>query len=122
MEPKYKEIREYNDGEIQDILERESIEELIILSLSVGLYHPNWKYAQNLCLELSQHTNAHVRANAILGLAHVARTKRELDKRIVKPVVLKELRDNEKHRGTIIDAISDINHFLDWNLAKKYDL
>lgn len=52
MEQKYKGIREYNDEEIQDILERESIEELILLSLSVGLYHPNWKYAQNLCLKL----------------------------------------------------------------------
>ncbi|MMZ69202.1 hypothetical protein D1872_319940 [compost metagenome] len=53
---------------------------------------------------------------------HIARTKGELDKRIVKPIVLKELRDNEEYRGTVIDAISDINKFLNWKLAKKYDL
>ncbi|MNO54211.1 hypothetical protein D3C76_446770 [compost metagenome] len=122
MERKYQEIREYTDQEIKDILERQVIEELILLPLSVGLYHHNWRNAQNLCLELAQHEDAHVRANAVFGLAHIARTKGELDKRIVKPIVLKELRDNEEYRGTVIDAISDINKFLNWKLAKKYDL
>ncbi|MGE6666673.1 hypothetical protein [Paenibacillus xylanexedens] len=98
------------------------IKELILISLSVGMYHPNWRIAQNLCLKLAQHTHHHVRANAVLGLAHVARTKGELDKRIVKPVILKELKNNEEYRGTMIDAISDINQFLKWSLAKKYDL
>jgi hypothetical protein len=41
---------------------------------------------------------------------------------LVKPIVLKELRENDKYRGTIIDAISDINLFLKWELAKKHDL
>lgn len=118
----YQEIKEYTDDEIKAILDRQVIEELILLPLSIGLYHHNWKVAQNLCIELAQHENAHVRANGILGLAHISRTKGKLDKRLVKPIVFKELRDNEKHRGTIIDAISDINLFLKWELAKKHDL
>ncbi|OWA33013.1 hypothetical protein B9G55_23970 [Saccharibacillus sp. O16] len=122
MKRRYEEIREYNDQEIKEILERQVIEELILLPLSVGLYLHNWRVAQNLCLKLAQHDHAHVRANAILGLAHIARTEGELDKRLVKPIVLKELKDNQEHRGTIIDAISDINLFLNWNLAKKHDL
>ncbi|WP_338593931.1 hypothetical protein V6669_12040 [Paenibacillus sp. Y5S-9] len=122
MERKYEEIREYNEEEIKEILERQVFEELILVSLSVAMYHPNWRAAQNLCLKLAEHSHPHVRANAILGLAHVARTKGELNKRIVKPVILQELKNNEEHRGTIIDAISDINHFLEWNLARKHDL
>lgn len=118
----YQEIKEYTDQEVKDILDRQVIEELILLPLSIGLYHHNWRIAQNLCIELAKHQNAHVRANSILGLAHIARTKGELEKRLVKPIVLKELRDNEEYRGTVIDAISDINLFFKWELAKKHDL
>jgi hypothetical protein len=28
----------------------------------------------------------------------------------------------QEQRGTIIDALNDINHFLEWNLARKHDL
>lgn len=48
--------------------------------------------------------------------------RENLKKRVVKPIILKELRHNEEYRGTIIDAISDINLFLNWKLAKKHDL
>lgn len=122
MERKYQEIREYTDQEIKEIQERQVIDELILLPLSVGMYHHNWRIAQNLCLELAQHEIAHVRANAVFGLAHIARTKGDFEKRVVKPIVLKELRHNEEYRGTIIDAISDINLFWNWKLAKKHDL
>lgn len=122
MERRYQEISEYTDQEMELILERAVIEELILLPLSVGLYHHNWRTAQKVCLELGRHENAHVRANAVLGLAHTARTKGALDKRLVKPMVLRELRDNTRYRGTITDAISDMNLFLNWNLAKKHHL
>jgi len=57
------------------------------------------------------------RANAALGLAYVARNHRMLDKRLVKPYLLKELRENKEYNLRIRDAISDINMFLKWNLA-----
>lgn len=122
MQRKYEEIRAYSDKEIREMLERQAVEELIVLSLSAGLYHPNWKFAQDLCLKLAEHSDALVRANAILGLAHAGRVHGRLDRRIVKPVVLRELRNNEEHRGKIMDAISDMNQFLDWNLAGKHQV
>ncbi|WP_233500621.1 hypothetical protein [Paenibacillus antibioticophila] len=121
MERIYKHIEEYSDQEIEEMLERQEVEELMYLSLSVGMYHHNWKFAQDICLRLAQHENPIVRSNAIMGIAHVARTKRKLDKRLVKPIVLKELRENKENKGTILDAISDINLFLKWNLAKKHN-
>lgn len=63
-----------------------------------------------------------MRANAILGLAHIARTKGQLDKRLVKPIILRELRENIEHKGTILDTIRDINLFLKWDLASKHFL
>ena len=73
MERRYQEIREYTEHEIKEILDQQVIEELILLPISVGLYHHSWK-----------------------------------------------IRQNEEYRGTIIDAISDINQFLGWKLAKRY--
>lgn len=63
-----------------------------------------------------------VRANAILGLAHISRKKGQLDKRLVKPIILRELRENIEHKGTILNAISDINLFLKWDFAKGHIL
>lgn len=119
MERKYQEIREYSELEVEEILNRQVIGELVLLPISVGLYHQNWRVVQQLCLKLALHKDAHVRANAVLGLAHIARTKGKLDKRVVKPIIFKELRQNEEYRGTIIDALSDINLFLNWKLAKS---
>lgn len=34
-------IREYNDEEITEVLERQVIKELVVVSLSVGMYHPS---------------------------------------------------------------------------------
>lgn len=118
----YKHIEEYTDHEIRDILYRQELEKLIYLPISVGLYHRNWKYAQNICITLAQHEDERVRANSIFGLAHIARTKGRLDKRLVKPIILKKIRYNEKHRGIILDAISDINMFLKWEIARKHNM
>jgi len=118
----YINIEEYTDQEIKGILERKELEELIYLPLSVGLYHHNWKVAQDICLKLAKHENSNVRANAIFGLAHIARTKGHLDKRLVKPIILKELRTNKEYRGILLNAISDINFFLKWDLAKKHNM
>ncbi|MEK4733064.1 hypothetical protein [Paenibacillus sp. FSL L8-0641] len=117
----YKHIEEYTDQEIKDILTRREVEKLIYLPLSVGMYHHNWKFAQDICLKSAQHDNPNVRANSVLGLEHIARTKKQLDKRLVKPIILKELKNNIEHKGIILDAISDINLFMKWKLARKHN-
>ena len=43
----------------------------------------------------------------------------KLDKRIVKPYLLRELRENKEYRWRIVDVINDINLYLGWNLAEK---
>ncbi|MCL2633447.1 MAG: hypothetical protein FWD34_02915 [Oscillospiraceae bacterium] len=119
MDKIYKPLSEFNDEEIKRILQFGTIDELIILPLSVGEYHINWKYAQSICVELANHNNENVRANAALGLSYIARTKGKLEKHIVKPVLLKLLNECVEHKGRIIDSIDDINLFLKWNIAKK---
>ncbi|OCA83461.1 hypothetical protein F7984_04790 [Pradoshia sp. D12] len=113
----YKPLEDLSNQQLNEILDRNRIYELIPLPLSVGEYHINWKYAQDLCAKLSEHENPLIRANAILGFAYIARTKGMLEKHIVKPIVLKELRDNQEYNWRIIDAIHDINLFMKWKIG-----
>lgn len=119
MERIYKPLDELTNEGIDRVLERNDPDEMIRLPLSVGMNHTNWKYAQELCVKLSKHENANVRANAVLGLSYIARIHGKLERNIVKPIILKELRENKEYEWRIIDSINDINLFLKWNLGKK---
>ena len=103
------------------IVELQYIEEEspLLLPLRVGEYLDQWKNAQDICLRLAEHPSAVIRANAVLGPAYTARTKGMLDKRIVKPYLLQELRTNAEYRWRIEDAIAYINYYLKWNIAQK---
>jgi hypothetical protein len=105
---------------IETILAIGSIDELQRLSLAVGEDFPDWKYAQDVCLQLAEHSDDNVRANACLGLGYIARIHQRLEKHLVKPVLLRELRCQTNGRGKIEDAIEDINFFLGWRLAHKH--
>lgn len=119
MERIYRPLDVFSDEEIEKILQSNDINEIIRLPLLVGMNHQKWKFAQDLCVKLSEHEDSRVRANSILGLAYVARTKGKLEKYIVKPVVLKALRDNKEFEWLVVDAINDINLFMKWDIGKK---
>ena len=118
--PTYRALPVYTERtEVERVLATGTWEELMVLSLALGDGWPDWKFAQDVCLSLAEHRDAAIRANACLGLAYVARTQRRLEKHLVKPVLLRELRDQTEFRGRIEDAISDINTFLKWRLAQR---
>ncbi|MEH2159737.1 MAG: hypothetical protein V7K38_01530 [Nostoc sp.] len=104
--------------ETQAILSHGSFDELMVLPLALGEHYPDWKYAQDVCLKLANHADDRIRANACLGLAYVARTQGKLEKHLVKPVILRELRSQTEWRWRIEDAIADINNYLGWRLAQ----
>lgn len=105
--------------QIQEILEEGTDEELILLPLSVGEYHQDWKKAQDIYVQLMGNKSPKIRANAALGLSYIARTKGALEKHVVKPLLIRELRENIEYQWRIIDAIEDINLFLNWHIAEK---
>ncbi|GIP23057.1 hypothetical protein [Paenibacillus sp. J22TS3] len=115
----YKPLDDLSTEEVMDILNRDQLEELLTLPLSVGQNHPNWKFAQDVCIRLASHESSAVRANAVLGLAYIARTKGQLEKHIVKPIVLREFRENHEYHWRILDSINDINLFMKWNIASN---
>lgn len=115
----YRPLDDLSTKEVLECMERKQYDELFILPLSVGENHPNWKFAQDICVKLSSHESPLVRANAVLGFAYIARTKGQLEKHIVKPIILRELRENHEYNWRILDSITDINLFMKWNLAAK---
>jgi hypothetical protein len=115
----YKPLDYLSSNEVRERLNRNQLDELLTLPLSVGENHPNWKFAQDVCVYLSSHESSAVRANAVLGFAYISRTKGQLEKHIVKPIILRELRENVEHNWRIVDSIKDINLFMNWNLASK---
>jgi hypothetical protein len=105
--------------EIENLLSYGTVEDLLVLPLAGGENFPDWKYAQDICLRLADHPSDKVRANACLGLAYVAKTKQRLEKHLVKPILLRELRCQTEFRWRIEDSIKDINRHLKWHLAHK---
>ena len=104
--------------EIQEVFKDGSKKDLMMLSLGVGESYPDWKYAQDVCVQLSESKDADIRANACLGFAYIARTKGAIDKDIVVPILLRELQSQVKNKQLVKDAIEDLNYRLGWNLTK----
>lgn len=119
MKPIYRPLEDITYEEAIRILESGTETERILLPLRVGQTMVDWKQAQTICIKSFESDKPVVRANAALGLAYIARTKGRLEKHLVKPLIIKELRENDEFRWRILDSIEDINSFLDWHLAEK---
>lgn len=105
-----------------EILETRDPERLFLLPLSLGEYCEDGEYAQAVCLQLAQHADEQVRANAMLGLSYVARNHRVLDKELVMPVFQKALKaryENLENFGRAENAAEDIEIFLGWTILQK---
>jgi len=115
----YEPLPYYSINEVRQIIKTGSIEDIRILPFSVGEYAKNWKEAQDICVELSTHEDELVRASTAMGFAYIARTKRKLEKHIVKPILLKLLRECIEYKWMVIDALSDIKIFMKWNIGER---
>ena len=109
----------YTKDAVMQIVKTGSNAEIAELAIAIGFDCPDFGFAQSMCIQLLQTEDEVIRGNAVIGLAHIARRFRKLDKRVVKPYLLRELRENVKCRDLIADAINDINLYLKWNIGKR---
>lgn len=79
--------------------------------VSVALNDPDWRWAQNKCLDFLGNENPDVRGLAATCLGHIARIHRKLDKEKVL-IALREHLDDNAISGQIADALDDIDMFL----------
>ena len=117
MERKLAQRKQYTNESALQILKHGTDAEKADLAIALGFDCPDYGFAQSMCIQLLQMEDEITRADAVIGLAHIARRFRKLDKRVVKPYLLRELRENEQCKDLIAEAISDINIYLGWNIA-----
>lgn len=116
---KYQQVRKYTDQEILNILNYGTDEELKILPLSVGEFHLDYQYAQDVCFLLLQNSNEDIRANAILGLSYIARRYGTLNIEKLKELLAGRQSFSTANTGRVEDALEDISLFLNENIELK---
>lgn len=110
------------DAEVVAAIKADELETVRRIPISLGFYHENWEFIQDICVQLSGHRDSWVRANSLLGLSYAARFHGRVEKRVVKPILLRGLRDADPHvAATAQDALDDINFLMKWRIggAKK---
>ncbi len=106
------------DREAMDAIARDDVERLVTLPIDLGFNHENWRFIQDVCVRLSEHRDWRIRANSLQGLSYAARFRHRLEKNIVKPVLLRALKDeNPDVAATAVDAIKDINRLMKWRIG-----
>jgi hypothetical protein len=114
----------FRDGwtieDVQAVLDRADPQELLYVPITVSLDPPDCRWSESTCLRLSSHPDEQVRANAVLGFGHLARTCGRLDEEVVRPIIEAGLRDASAvvrdHAGSAAD---DVTHFLGWRLDRS---
>ncbi|MBX3467014.1 MAG: hypothetical protein KF878_08960 [Planctomycetes bacterium] len=79
--------------------------------ISVAFHDPDWRWAQDRCLEALEHPSPVVRGLAATCLGHVARIHRRLDLALVRPR-LEALRQDAHAGSRAADALKDIERLL----------
>jgi hypothetical protein len=118
----YQEPSPVLDREAMEAIAKDDVERLRILPIQLGFNHESWRFIQDVCVRLSEHRDPWVRSNSLLGLMYAARFRGKVEKNIVKPVLLRALKDNHAHVASVAqDAIDDINRLMRWRIggAKK---
>lgn len=116
---KYEAIEIYTQTEIDKAVKDNDSEKLLLMVISVALYSDDYEYAENFCIQFSNHKHFNVRGNAILGFGHIARIHRKLNEKKVKPIIKKALKDESEYvRNQAEGVVDDTKHFLKW----KYEM
>ena len=104
MEPEriYEEPKPITEQEVFDAIRRNDIERLCMIPIELGFHHENWRFIQDISVKLSEHEDRRVRANALFGIEYAARFRGRVEKKVVKPVLLRALRDQDPLVSSII--------------------
>ncbi len=111
----------FEDGwtidDIEAAITRNHVNELLYVPIWISMDPPDCQWAENICIQLSQHTHFNVRGNAVLGFGHLARTCGSLNRDTVFPIIAQALADkNDYVRGQAHAAAEEIDHKLGWGI------
>ena len=111
--PAYQRVTDRSREEAELVMSRNQPSELLLVPISVSMYSEDLRWAETLCINLSNHPDATVRGNAILGFGHLARRFGTLNTEVIDPIVAAGLRDSEEYvRMQSSSAHDDIQHYV----------
>ena len=87
---------------------REAIQDALV---RVVLHDPDWRWAQDTCIEYAKHDDPSIVQIAVTCFGHLARIHGKLDLERVLPI-LQELSKSQKTAGRVEDALDDIRVFV----------
>lgn len=101
--------------QVEEVIARDEPEEVLYAPIVVGLNALDCgrEWAEGVCVRLANHAHFNVRGNAILGLAHIARTCGALNTEVAVELVSRALEDpHEFVRSHASSAAADLEHYL----------
>ena len=105
----------WTEADVEAVIARNESAELLYAPIVVSMDPPNCEWAESVCVRLATHSHPRVRANAILGFGHLARTCRRLNEVVVRPLVEMGLGDPAPEvREQAEAAAMDIRTLLGW--------
>jgi hypothetical protein len=115
---RYEEPASSEPSEIRSALSRGDAETAARLIVGLTLHALDLQAAIEVCSEATRVADEVVRGNAILGLGHLARRFRQIDRVRVEPLILAGLKDVSAYvRGQAQAAADDVHHFLGWQFG-----
>lgn len=105
----------WTEADVEAVIAKGDPSELLYVPIVIGMNAADCdrSWAENICYSLANHEDSNVRGNAILGLAHIARTCRCIDSARAIPVVKAALADESKFvRGHAVAAAEDFQTYL----------
>ncbi|MDP1962348.1 MAG: hypothetical protein Q8K93_09125 [Reyranella sp.] len=106
-------------ADIEAVLAGQDADAIARALILVAMDPPDCDWAAEICLGLADHPLPRVRANALLGLGHLARTCDDLNPGRVRPVIEAGLRDPDSDvAGHARTAADELRVFLGWIFAE----
>jgi hypothetical protein len=107
----YKSVAPISRSEAERIFAGEDTDAKVHTLLSVAYHDPDWRWAQNQCLQFLDTSNLDLRWIATICLGHIGRIHRTIDWDVVVPR-LKSLLNDPELGGIAEDALGDIKVFV----------
>jgi hypothetical protein len=111
----------WTEAQVEEVLERGNPQEIYVVPIVITCYGPpDFKWAEDICIRLSAHSDPNVRGNSILAFGYLARTCGKLSREVVEPIVSAGLTDAHPYvRQHSEGAADDIETYLGWRPAPK---
>jgi len=105
----------WTTADVDTVIARDDPDEVLFAPIVVSLDPPDCEWAESVCARLAVHSDERVRANAMLGFGHLARTCGRLKTAVVLPLLVAGKTDpSPLVRGHAESAADDIETYLGW--------